>query len=431
MKKSVISYFFTYITYVVFLMICYNSYLTNTYAYYGFKNEMSSASLIISLLILFVTFVVIYRQKTNTYSKFIIYILLIVNFIPSIITFCFMPFNYKYLMLLLIYWIMMVFFVNLFNKIHFDDNSKKFKSNVLNVYVVAIIEFIVMLLVSRYTGINLNFSTVYELRDNYFQTNIPVLLAYLYAAFKVVNPLLFVYLYNSKKRLGYIFTIVIQLLAFLCDGSKSTLFSLIIAYVIIKYVKKKKIVDFLSNDKIKYYILLGLAAVNVIGFIEFKFLNSSFLYNYFIRRAFFLPSLLNHYYFDFFSSHSFDYFRQSVLGKFGFSSIYNMKIQNIIGQVYFSAPTMLANNGLFSDAYMNLGMSGMFIMPMLLCLVLRFLDYCSKNINSYYLIMVLISTSYTFISSSFFTVLLTHGFLLMCLIILVIIPKDGNMGDKK
>lgn len=108
-----------------------------------------------------------------------------------------------------------------------------------------------------------------------------------------------------------------------------------------------------------------------------------------------------------------------------------MKIQNIIGKVYFNAPTMLANNGLFSDAYMNLGTLGMFVMPFLICSALRFLDYCARNINSYYLIMVLISVSYIFISSSFFTVLLTHGFLLLCLIILLIIPKDGSMGEKK
>ena len=103
-----------------------------------------------------------------------------------------------------------------------------------------------------------------------------------------------------------------------------------------------------------------------------------------------------------------------------------MKIQNIIGAVYFNAPDMLANNGLFSDAYMNLGNVGVIILPIMICLALRFLDYSSKHIESYYLVTVLISVSYIFMSSSFFTVMMTHGYIILCLIILVIIPKDGK-----
>lgn len=430
MKKGVITYFITYVLYVIFLMICFSSYLVNAYGYYGFKNTINTSSLAISLFILTITFFLIYKQKTDTYSRFIIYILVLINFVPSVVTFCYMPFSYIYLLLLVTYWLMMIFFVNVLNNIHFKDNSKRFKSNIFNVYLVLVVELVVMLLVIRYTGINLNFSTVYDLRNIYFQAKIPTVLSYLYSSFKVVNPLLFVYLYNRKKMIGYSLSVIIQICAFLADGSKSTLFSLILAFIIIKYVQNRKINNFLDNDKLKYYILLGLVAVNILGFIEFRIIKTSFLYNYFIRRTFFLPPLLNHYYYDFFSIHSFDYFKQSFLGKLGFNSIYSMKIQNIIGQVYFSAPTMFANNGLFSDAYMNLGAIGMVFMPFLLCLALRFLDYCAKNVNSYYLIMVLISVSYTFISSSYFTVLLTHGFILLCLIILIILPKDGSIGEK-
>ena len=430
MKKNIIVYLLTYIVYVCFLMICYNNYLITAYGYYGFKNYINTTSLLSSLVVLAFTFIIIYKQKTNTYSKFIVYILLLINFVPSVITFFYMPFSFKYFFLLIVYWGMMILYVNFFNKLSIKDNQKRFKSNMINVYIIVAIELIVMVLIVRYTGINLNVSTVYDLRNNYFQMKIPTYLSYLYAAFKVVNPLLFVYLYNKRKKFFCSLTVAIQIVAFLADGSKSTLFSIFLAYIIIKYIQKKKIKDFLDNDKTKYYILLGVAAVNVIGFLEFKLIKKSYLYNYFIRRTFFIPSLLNHYYYDFFSVNSFDYFRQSILGKLGFSSVYSVKIQNLIGQVYFSDPNMLANNGLFSDAYMNLGSIGMIIMPFLVCMALRFLDYCSRNISSYYLIMVLILVSYTFISSSFFTVLLTHGYILLCLIILIILPKDGGLGEK-
>ena len=112
------------------------------------------------------------------------------------------------------------------------------------------------------------------------------------------------------------------------------------------------------------------------------------------------------------------------MGKIGFTSIYSTQIQKIISSSYFNTPEMLANNGMFSDAFMNLGTIGIFIMPIMICLLLRFLDYCSKGINPFYLLTIMVNVSYIFISSSFFTVFLTHGFILLCLILKFVIPRD-------
>lgn len=427
--KNLFKYVMVYILYLFFLFICYNNYLINVYDYYGFKDELTFTSLIISFIIFVVSFVFVYKQKTDTYSKFILYILFVINFIPSVVTFCFMPFSYKYLFLLCVYWLMLIIFINFFNKIHVKSTSLKFNSNLFIIYLVVFVELIVMLLVLKYTGLNLNFDNVYTLRENYFESSIPVILSYMYSAFKVVNPLLFIYLFNRKKRIGCVITLIVQILAFLADGSKSTLFSIIIAFLIVKYIANRKTINFFENDKIKYYILLGIMGVNFLASIEFFLFESSYLYNYFVRRLFFVPSLLHNYYYDFFSVYQCDFFKQSILGKLGFHSVYNMPIQKIIGSVYFNAPSMLANNGLFSDAYMNLGVIGVFVLPFMLSVVLRLLDYSAKNINPFYLITVLISVSYVFISSSFFTVLLTHGYLLLCVILLFIIPRDFGGND--
>lgn len=425
MKKDFFKYFIFYILYIVFLSQCYTKYIVNAYGYYGFKLAPTSDSILFSIVVLIFSFFYVYKQKTNTYSKFIVYILFLINFISTIVMFGLMPTSYKYILLFITYWIMLIFFTNFFNKIHLKDNKKVFNSNISGIYIITLIELFIMLIVLlKYTGLHLNFDNVYDLRENYFEAKIPTILSYLYAAFKVVNPLLFIYFYNKKKRIGMTLSIIVQVLAFLCDGSKATLFSLILSYAVVKYINKKKVFNFLVNNKVKYYILLGLALVNVIGYLEFTIFKSSFLYNYFIRRLFFLPSLLNNYYFDFFSLNIVDYFRQSILGKIGFTSPYTLRIQNIIGGVYFGAYDMLANNGLFSDAYMNLGSLGVIILPIMICLALRFLDYCARNVEPYYLITVLISVSYIFMSSSFFTVLMTHGYLGLCLIILIIIPKD-------
>lgn len=431
--KKLVRYFLTYTLYIVLLFICYKYYLTKTYGYYGFIDNMNSKSLILSIIAILLVFIYVYKQKTNSYSKFIIYILVLINFVPSIVNFAFMPISYKYFVLICLYWGFLIFFINVLNRMYIKkDNNRIYTSSILNVYFFLIFEFIVILfIIVKYIGINLNFTSVYTLRKMFFSAKIPIVLSYLYAAFKVINPIFFIYLYNRKKKIWTFFALVIQILAFLCDGSKSTIFSILIAFFIAIYLKKKGNLDFLENKKSKYYILFGITMINLIGFLEFSIIKTSYIYNYFIRRLLFIPSLLNQYYYDFFSVNQVDLFRQSILGKFGFTSPYSIRIQNIIGKTYFNDETLLANNGLFSDAYMNLGNFGILIMPLLLSITLIFLDRCVKNINSLYLITVLISVSYIFMSSSFFTVILTHGYLILCFVLLMVIPKDVKLKDIK
>ena len=401
--KRLIKYIVLYIAYIFLLCYCFDKYLTDVYAYYGFINQMTTESVLISILLLVFLFGFIVKQTTDSYSKLVIYVLVLVNFIPSIITYMFMPISNKYIFLQTTYWFMMILFINIFNKIYLKTKEVKLKNNIISIYIFVLIEFFVVAIVLfKYTGFSLSFNNVYDLRNNYFNARVPLIFAYLFATFSAI----------------------IQLMAFFADGSKSTLFSIIIAYAIVKFLKNKKDIDLFKSGNIKYYVLYGLASINLLGFIEFNLLKSANIYNYFIRRLFFVPALLNQCYFDFFSSHPIDLFRQSFMGKIGFTSTYSTQIQKIISSSYFNTPEMLANNGMFSDAFMNLGTIGIFIMPIMICLLLRFLDYCSKGINPFYLLTIMVNVSYIFISSSFFTVLLTHGFILLCLILKFVIPRD-------
>jgi hypothetical protein len=121
----------------------------------------------------------------------------------------------------------------------------------------------------------------------------------------------------------------------------------------------------------------------------------------------------------------FDLFRQGILGRLGFSSPYINKIPNIIGGVYFNNYSTSSNNGLFSDAYYNLGVAGMFIMPILIILALRLLEACMNGLSISVLIASVVTATMTFISSSFFTVMLTHGFIALCVII-YFLPRNGS-----
>lgn len=429
MKKMIINFIY-YIVYIISLILCYSTYIVKKYGYYGFKNEPTLTSIIIGIIILTIAYWYVYKQKTNTYSKFITYALFLVNFIPGIITFIFMPFNYNYLIFFILYWLLLILFINFLNKFRISNKRKRFKGNVIVIYVLLLFQILVTLfIIGKYVGINLKFSNVYELRDNFKLSKMPTILYYLFSNFKVINPILFIFFYNNKNKIGKNLSFILQVLMFLADGSKATLFSIIIAYFIAKFSKKKIVGDFLKNDKFKFYILYLLVVLNVVGFLESLVNEKAYIYNYFIRRLFFLPSLLNHYYYDFFTVNPIDKFKQSILGRLGYKSFYGRSTQNIIGEVYFNSPDMIANNGLFSDAYMNLGKLGVVIMPILISAALRFLDFCANDIKSTYLITLLITISYVFLSSSFFTVLLTHGFLSTCILLLIFLPKEKK-GEK-
>ena len=98
----------------------------------------------------------------------------------------------------------------------------------------------------------------------------------------------------------------------------------------------------------------------------------------------------------------------------------------MIGEVYYNNPNTAANNGFISDAYLNLGWIGIIIMPFIIIWSLKFLDACSDGLDIKIFILSAITMSFIFISSSFFIILLTHGFIAVC-IVLYLLPRDKNL----
>ena len=86
-----------------------------------------------------------------------------------------------------------------------------------------------------------------------------------------------------------------------------------------------------------------------------------------------------------------------------------------------------ANNGLFSDAYANMGIVGMMLGPILLVLVLRVFDLSTKGLSIRSLMGGIILVSYILIGSSITTALLSQGILLVC-VFFYLAPRDERRG---
>ncbi|WP_455326565.1 O-antigen polymerase [Enterococcus saigonensis] len=352
--------------------------------------------------------------KSENLSRAVVLVFILINFIPALTLYSFMPQNVLFVTCFLLYWVFLLIFIRIIPTIYLPKVDSVLSEKLIFIATIFFSLFIIFLS-GRYAGFRLNFNllNVYELRDEIRNIELPLIFTYLFSAAKVVIPILSIYFYSIKKYGIAIGLFIIQFLSFSVDGSKSTLFSIVLTYIIYFFVKRIKISTF--------SIIIFISSV--FSFLEVIVMRTNFLVNFFIRRAMFLPNLLNIYYFDFFGQNPKDFFRQGLLGRIGIDSPYNMSIPNLIGLHYFNAETMLANNGLFSDAYYNLGIGGIVIMPLLIILTLKVLDGCTVGIEFKILIGAVITVAYTFISSSFFTVLLTHG-LLLTGVVLWLIPKN-------
>ncbi|MZQ74566.1 MAG: hypothetical protein GT589_00210 [Peptoclostridium sp.] len=381
------------------------------WAYSGFSLEMSLTSYVLSW-VLFLIFIplITSNYKFNNPSNSIITILYLVAFIPGLILMAYKPMDDLFFILYILYWLTLTVANRIIPTIRLKKLDYK-ESTLLFNSVVIVLSIVVLFISYYYTGFRLNFSifNVYELRSEAKEYYMPTLLTYLFSASRAIFPTLIVY-NLSKGRLKITLLLgVIQFLIFSVDGSKSVLFSMILAFV--GYA-------FYNRNRTSWFVW-GLLMVNMVSIFEKLLLNSTYVINIFIRRILFLPQLLNYFYYDFFSNNEFDFFKQSILGKFGFASKYDIRIPNLIGANYYGSS---ANNGLFSDAYYNLGLIGIIVMPFLIILALRFLDACSKDIDIRILIASIITGSLNLMSSSFFTVMLSHGFIGVC-IVLYIIPR--------
>ena len=85
---------------------------------------------------------------------------------------------------------------------------------------------------------------------------------------------------------------------------------------------------------------------------------------------------------------------------------------------------MNANNGLISDGYMNLGFTGVVINILVFSIIMTFIKSLKINLKYYGLIFIFI---FSIISSPLSTVIITHGGLLL-LIILTLSLKNSHEG---
>ncbi len=420
----------------VFLDIGYFNVISKQYGYYGFHDYRSSTLIITSWIILLISFVVVRKillSHEDRNSALIVSVLFYVSFVPFTTCVAAGIFSSEYIVSNCIYWLILVLAeklslsipVKAFPRIkagHYTFNDRI--SWAIGLFSLLLVVFIS----GRYTNFRLNFDlySVYDLRIEARSYHFPTIVSYMFAWTKAITPVLFAYSVLKRKRGMAILFFAAQMLSFGVDGLKSTFFMPFLVLFIIYFCKQ------FNSQQIKLIIGISILLIVLIAAIEYYLLDSFVILELIIRRLMFVPNYLSHCYYDFFSINVPDYFRSSFLRYFGFASPYRMNsegITYIIGFQYFGRTSMNANNGLIADAVTNFGKPGIFIMPIILIYVLRLFDRSTVGLDKRLSAATALYLSNTIINTFLMPVLITHGMLILMIILSMMGQSTSEAGN--
>jgi len=409
-KKIIYSQLFCFvglILYRVILDICYVNVISPTWSYQGFLNNPSGLYNIISWLFLISLSPLIVKTFTKgNISSNILSVLVLVSLVPTTSLIAYNnTYELKFIFLSYIYWALLLLLNQLIPSLVWNIKKNKNSSILFNTIII-ILCFTIIFISWKYTGFRLHFGLfdVYELRVEAREYDMPVIIGYLNSAANTILPIIFVYFLIKKKKTLAIIIACIIILNFGIAGGKSVILLLfigIIGYIFVKSLNKSR------------FFVWGMLFLIALSYIEFKVFNTYLLSFFTTYRLLFLPSFANYIYYDFFSTREFDYFRQSILKWFNIESPYKDNIAFLIGYHQTGEWEGRANNGLFSDAYLNFGSIGMIIFPFILVSIFKLIEGSTKGFDERLLFIVTICTSVNLLSLTFSTALLTGGLLLM------------------
>ena len=172
------------------------------------------------------------------------------------------------------------------------------------------------------------------------------------------------------------------------------------------------------------WILPGGIGLAILAMIEKRLFSHVYIVDYFFRRMGYVLAQLSEKYYRYFKNNPTDIFRRTFLGKLGFESPYGLSLPYVIGNNYYSQ-TIGCNNGMLADVWANLGIIGILVMPFILIVCFRLLDLATDGLSGRYVIGMAVYVAVLFLNSTWSTVLLTHGFLIICMVYFIFPREKG------
>lgn len=358
----------------------------------------------------------------NKISSLFLVPLGLLYFLPGIAMYSFSSFNNTYFLFHFLSYISLCSADVLIPSLKKEKNLVKLSNERIYTVLGYGISLLTMAIVIVYNGfhITLNLNDVYSLRNQWSSSSMPNIFNYYIPFAARITPILTIIALYKRNYVLATTLILSQLISFSFGGMKYTLFAMIIVLCISKTVKNK-------NRSILFVLISGILSLSLID----NIFGNSLISIYFIRRTCFIPNQIAYYYFNFAQTHDYLYFSESFL-RHVYEYPYNMTMPHIIGGYAFNKPSMGANTGLMAEGFSQIGWMSLIIYPTLYVIVFRIFEYCSYNMDTNIAIIINISAvilySMTFIDGAFFSVLLTQGFIGIC-IVLFILSRNIELYD--
>ena len=358
--------------------------------------------------------------KQNTCSAVMVIILNIIYFIP-ITTYCgYGGGSSSFLIITILYWLILSLLQTKLPIITYKDNNKRKDLDKYIYLCIFLVSAFSIFIWWKYTNcrIHLNFLDVYDVREEASNYNLPGIISYIrQIVSSIIVPLLLLLSIYRKKYLLVIWLIFITVINFSFAANKSIIFFPIILIGGYIFYRKRAI----------SLIIPACILIEIIAIVEKNILNNvGLIISLFFRRQGFLLAKLSEDYYRFFLENPTDLFRNSIMGKFGFASIYNEPISKVIGNNY-ETQVINCNNGILADVFSGLGIIGLIVMPIILIICFRIFDFVASRIDVRLTIGLVAYYAIMFANTTWSTILLTHGYLIMC-VILFFFPKCQKIG---
>ncbi|MDE4455138.1 hypothetical protein [Psychrobacter sp. DAB_AL62B] len=303
------------------------------------------------------------------------------------------------------------------NKIVPKIKGVNYKAMIIVVSIVTV--FFIALLIKNY---NFNFAKVidlsifkdaYLIRDEFRESKASSSALTSYAIFwlaKVLVPFFICYGLAFKKKYFLIIGVVLQVIIFSISAHKSFIFSVLLIFII--YI-------LLVYRTTFYQWISALTLFSFTSIFLYKVFGFSFLVDVVVRRALLVPGVLSIWWVNYFDSHDYAYFNNSFLGNF-FNGNDGLAAPFLIGKYYFGNEWTSANVNFAIDAYGNGGLIIVLVFLLLLLLILVVINKFAQGGNNKKLFIILftVPTFWSFIETSFVSVLVTHGLFITFIIIL-------------
>ncbi|MEM7153457.1 MAG: hypothetical protein AAF799_11485 [Myxococcota bacterium] len=235
----------------------------------------------------------------------------------------------------------------------------------------------------------------------------------------VINPLLIAWGATRRRTVVVGLGVAGQLLIFGLTGLKSVLLSAVLIVLVIVILRD-------GGRRFGAWVLLGALGVLVLGVLESQWSDGGLASGVLVRRTFMVPGQLTGLYVDYYAVHDKAWLGHSVLGGI-VPHASGLAPPKVVGGQYFVAVTN-ANANVWADGYANFGELGMVLATGLLAAVLRLYDYAAAGLSPRLATALFAVPAVTLTNSALLTSLLTHGVLLVMVVVALLPRVDNRSG---